>query len=184
MKRLPSYVPEVYALHHRIVDSEGYVSIQRNRYSAPWQLIAKRVEVRETKDRVDVFDGPRRVASHKRVIDPLDLRVTDPAHRPPRRDGFFARRQSAEEQRLGERLPESRAFVELLKQRKRATAPRLRWLLRIVDDYPKDAVATALTEATRFGMTDLERLERMVLRLIARDFFAPRPRDEDDHDDR
>lgn len=180
MKRLPSYVPDVYALHHRIVDSEGYVSVQRNRYSAPWQLIAKRVEVRETNDRIDIFDGPRRVASHKRVLDPLDLRVTDPAHRPPRREGFFARRQSAEEKRLGERLAESRDFLELLKKQKRATAPRLRWLLRMVDDYPKDALVAALEEATRFGMTDFTRLERMVLRRVARDFFPPKKDDLND----
>ena len=184
MKRLPTYIPEVYALRHRIVDSEGYVSVLRNRYSAPWQLIARRVEVRETKDRVEIFEGPRRVAAHKRVVDPIDTRVTDPAHRPPRSAGFFARRSSDEEQRLGERMAETRAFVDLLKQQKRATTQKVRWLLRMVDDYPRDALAAALTEATRFGMTDLERLERMVLRLVARDFFNPRPRDEDDNDDR
>ena len=32
MKALPVFVPEVYTLHHRIVDTEGYVTVRRNRY--------------------------------------------------------------------------------------------------------------------------------------------------------
>ncbi len=36
---LPAHVPEVYRLHERIVDSEGYVNVNTNRYSAPWRLI-------------------------------------------------------------------------------------------------------------------------------------------------
>lgn len=55
----------------------------------------------------------------------------------------------------------------------------LRWLLRIVDDYPATPVRAALEEATRYGMTDLERLERMVLRGVLDNFFNP-PDDDGD----
>jgi hypothetical protein len=48
----------------------------------------------------------------------------------------------------------------------------------MVEDYPRSAMKAALFEACRYGMTDLDRLERMVLRRIARDFFPP----EDDDD--
>jgi len=186
-------VPEVYALHHRIVDTEGYVNVQRNRYSAPWQLLGRSLEVRETKERIEIFDGPRRVASHPRLLDPLDARVTDPAHRPPRHEGVFARRVPAEEKRLGERMPPVVPYLALLKKRGRGSTRDLRWLCRMVDDYPKDALSAALAEASRYGMTDLERLERMVLRRIVRDFFLPPdaerpphspPKDEDEDDDR
>ncbi len=131
------------------------------------------MEVRETKDRVEVFDGPRRVATHTKVLEPANVRVTDPAHRPPRREGVFARRAvSVEEKRIGQRMPEAMPYVALLKSKKRSTTRALRWLLRIVDEYPRDAVAGALREALRYRMHDLERLERMVLRRIARDFFV------------
>lgn len=173
LRPLPAYVPDVYALHHRIVDSEGYVNIHRNRYSAPYALIARRVEARETKDRIEIFDGPRHVASHAKVLEPADVRVTNPAHRPPRHEGVFARRAvSVEEKRIGERMPDVIPYVELLKSKKRSTTRALRWLLRIVDEYPRDAVTGALREALRYRMHDLERLERMVLRRIARDFFV------------
>jgi transposase len=187
LRPLPAWVPEVYALHHRIVDNEGYVNVQRNRYSAPWQLMGRNVEVRETKERIDIFDGPRRVASHVKVLEPRDERVIDPAHRPPRGDGVFARRVCAEEKRITERMPEISVYVALLKRRGRGTIRDLRWLLRLLDDYPADAVRAAIEIATQYGMIDLERLERMVLRRIVRDFFlAPRGKDaepsEDDDD--
>lgn len=187
MKPLPAWTPEVYALHHRIVDTEGYVNVHRNRYSAPWQLMGRTMEVRETKDRIDIFDGPRRVASHARVLEPSDTRVIDPSHRPSRREAIFARRTpTAEETRLGERMPEARPYVALLKGRGRGTVRELRWLLRMIDDYPGGAMRAALAEATRYGMTDLERLERMVLRGVVRNFFAPPrpPEEEGDDDDR
>jgi hypothetical protein len=180
MKRLPAWVPEVYALHHRIVDTEGYVNVHRNRYSAPWKLIGRQVEVRETKERIEIFEGPRKLATHPRVLDPLDARTTDPTHRPPRHEGVFARRISKEEQRLTARMPEMQPYLALLKNRGRGTTRDLRWLLRMIDDYPGGAVRAALGEATRYGMTDLERFERMVLRRIVQNFFAPPRRDRRD----
>jgi predicted transcriptional regulator len=179
MRPLPIHVPEVYALHHRILDSEGYVNVHRNRYSAPYKLIGRNVEVRETKDRIEIFDGPRHVGSHDKVLEPNDVRVTNPSHRPPRSEGVFARRAvSVEERRLSERMPEVMPYLALLKQRRRGSTREVRWLLRMIDEYPRDAFTAALADALRYGMVDLERLERMVLRRIARDFFVL-PRDAD-----
>jgi len=185
MKPLPIFVPEVYELHHRTVDTEGYVNVRRNRYSVPYQLIGRDVEVRESKDRVDVYDGPRRVASHRRELAPLDARVTELGHRPPRSEGLFARHAvSVEERRLAERLAETVAYVALLRERGRGGTRDLRWLLRMVDDYPREPMREALAEATRYRMADLDRLERMVLRRIARDFFSGPDDPKDGNDDR
>jgi len=178
MTPLPIAVPEVYELHHRIVDTEGYVNVRRNRYSVPYTLIGRDVEIRESKDRIDVFEGPRRVASHARVAEPTDGRITAPEHRPPRHEGVFARHAvSAEQKRLIELLPESADYVALLKRRARGSTRDLRWLLRMVQEYPRPPMRDALLEALRYGMADVDRLERMVLRRIGRDFF---PRDHDD----
>ena len=54
------------ALFHWLVDVEGYVNVQGHRYSVPYLLIGRQLEVRETKDRIDVYHGPRLVASHGR----------------------------------------------------------------------------------------------------------------------
>ncbi len=179
MRPLPAFVPDVYVLHPRIVDTEGYVNVRRNRYSVPWKLISRQVEVRETKQRIEVFDGPRLIASHTRLLDMRDVRVTVAEHRPPRSEGLFARHSiSVEERRLGERMPETTPYVALLKTRGRGTTRDLRWLLRMVDEYPRAALSAAVCEALHYGMADLERLERMVLRRVARDFFVL-PRDAD-----
>jgi hypothetical protein len=178
MKALPPQVPEVYELHHRIVDTEGYVNVRRNRYSVPYGLMGRSVEVRESKERIEVFEGPRRVAEHKRVLESLDARVTVQEHRPPRNEGPSARHaESVEQKRLVERMPESAGYVARLRERGRGTTRDLRWLLRMIDDYPRRPMREALIEALHYGMTDLDRLERMVLRRIARDFF---PKDDDD----
>lgn len=183
LKPLPIHVPDVYLLHHRIVDTEGFINVQRVRYSAPWKLISRRLEVRETKDRVEIFDGPRLVASHRRPLDPADQRVIEPTHRPPRGAGVFARdAMTPEHKRLIERAPTFVQYITLLKSRGRGSLRDIRTLLRMLDEYPRDALVAAIEEAMRFGMTDLDRLDRMVLQRIARDFFPPPPDPPDDND--
>jgi transposase len=184
LRPLPLHVPEVYRIHLRVVDTEGYVNVWRNRYSVPWQMIGRTVEVRETLRTVEIFEGPRLIARHRRGIDGGDERMTEPAHRPPRGQGpgpFAQRMLDLEQRRVVERVPEAEAYVALLRRRGRGSPRDLRWLVRIVSEYPVDATGPALAEALRYGMTDLERLERMVLRRIGSDFFVlPRHGDPDD----
>jgi hypothetical protein len=179
LRPLPIWVPEVYLLHQRHVDLMGYVNVHSNRYSAPYQLIGRQVEVRETKDRIDLYDGPRRVASHRKVLEPLDLRVTDPAHRPPRGQGQKARAAAPPEEAEVLRLePELTDYVKALRQRRSLLA--MRGLLRLVRDYPRPPLLAAVRTATAFGLYDIARLERMVLRLCANDYF-PAPFEFDAH---
>jgi transposase len=182
---LPLWVPEVYALHQRHVDLEGYVSVHRNRYSVPYQLIGRELEVRETKDRIEVYQGPREVASHAKVVESMDARVTDPSHRPPRGEGRKARSACRpEEAELQERMPELSGYVRALKERRSLLA--LRGLLRLVREYPAGPVLKAVRLAEHYGLYDIERLERLVLRHIAGDYYFPRedgdgePEDQDE----
>jgi hypothetical protein len=182
-KPLPIHIPEVYALHHRIVDGEGYVHLHLNRYSVPYQLIDRRLEIRETKNELVLFDGPRIVVTYRRELDGAGVCVTTPSHRPPRGQGVLRKSIGNEERRIGERLPRAVAYVALMKTRGRGSVRDLRWLGRMIDDYPRDAMSSALDEALAYGMTDLERLERMVLRRVAADFFVLPRRPDDDEED-
>lgn len=179
LRPLPLHVPDVYQLHHRLVDAEGYVNVQRNRYSVPYQLMGRRLEVRESLRRIEVYDGPRLVASHARVAEPIDARSTLAEHRPPRREAVFARKAEADERRLVERVPEAEPYLAMLRARGRGTIRDVRWLGRMAEEYPRRAMGEAIVEATRYGLADLERLERMVLRRVARDFFPTAPDGED-----
>ena len=58
----------------------------------------------------------------------------------------------------------------------------LRRLLSMLQEYPREAFLTALGIAERYRLVDLDRLEKMVLRQIADDYFVlaiePEPTDE------
>jgi hypothetical protein len=58
---------------------------------------------------------------------------------------------------------------------KRSTGGRgtlvLRQLLQMVREYPRPPLLSAVHTASHYGLYDLERLEEMVLRRIAKDYF-------------
>jgi len=186
LKPLPVWVPEVRRIEQRIVDVEGFVSMRRHRYSAPYELIGRQVEVHETKDRVEVFLGPRRVASHARVWDVQgpDRRVADGAHRPPRGQGRRAQQEPPEIADLLRVAPELGAYLSALREHTpgRGTLAARR-LLRMVRDYPRGPLAAAVQTALHYGLFDLDRLERLVLRGIAGEIFPPPPQTDPDAGD-
>lgn len=180
LKPLPVWAPPVYRLHHRLVDTEGYVAVHTNRYSVSDDFIGLAVEARETRDHIEIYRGPRLIARHPRAIDTVDRKYRLPEHRRPR--GQRTKPQSApEETRLLAWTPEIASYVEGLKQRAggRATLA-LRRLLRLVQDYPREAVLAALGQAAQYGLYDLERLETMILRRLAGEYFLITPPWEDD----
>jgi hypothetical protein len=173
LRPLPLFVPEVYLLHHRIVDVEGYVRVEAHRYSVPYALIGRRLEVRETKDRIDVYEGPRQVASHARAMTRTPQRVALPEHRPRRGEGPFARKPSPEEHEVQQAESVFRTYATALQERSaaRGTVP-LRRLLALRREYPRPAFLEAVTIALQYGLFDLDRLERLTLRLIGREYFV------------
>ena len=84
LKPLPAWIPEVYRLHQRLVDIEGYVALNSNRYSVPVDWIGRRVEVRETKDKIEIQLDARRMVTHRRIAEAEHQRVMLTEHRPPR----------------------------------------------------------------------------------------------------
>ena len=170
LEALPEWIPPVYRIHQRIVSIEGYVRIDSNQYSVPLP-VGRQVEVRETFDRIEVYDGPRVVATHRRVEEPANKRVTDPAHRPPRGQGNKAR-MGQEKAALLKLAPEFSEYVDGLEKCGRGPAVLLlRRLLSMVRDYPRTPLVAAIREAMHYRLFDLERVERMVLKRIGEDFF-------------
>jgi hypothetical protein len=142
------------------------------RYSVPYRLIGRALEVRETFERVVVYDGPRRVASHERVLGPLDTRVTDPQHRPPRGQGHTAHRPPAPEQiEILQIEPCLISYLKAFKQHAGDRRAPLRRLLSMLREYPRGPFLAAVADAERYRLFDLDRLEKMVLRRIVDDYF-------------
>src|SRR6185436_4202729 len=173
LRRLPPWLPEVYQLHQRIVDLEGYIHVDGHIYSVPYQLIGKAVEVRETKDHVRVYVGPREVAVHDKAIATGKQRRTLPEHRPPRGQQAVHTTSLPEERELAAAGAPFADYAKTLKQRSGLRWPvALRRLAQMRHDYPAQPLVAAIDEAARYGLYDLDRLERMILRKIATAYFV------------
>jgi transposase len=182
LKPLPAWIPEVYRLHQRTVDVEGYVSVNSIRYSVPVPWIGHRVEIRETRDKIEIEMDARHIVTHARAVTPLSQRVTLAAHRPPRGEGV-KRDPHPEEKAIVEAAPETALYVAALKQKgRKVVALALRQLLRLLREYPREPFLAAVREAAQYGLYDLDRLERMILRRVARDYFLLLDTDSDSHD--
>jgi transposase len=172
LRPLPAWIPEVYRFHERMVDVEGYVALHSNRYSVPLAWIGRRVEVRETQDRVEIQLDAHNLVMHQRLLEAEPQRVLLPQHRPPRGQGSQRPNPHPEEQLIVKAVPEIAGYVAALKQRSRKLVVlALRQLLRLVREYPREPLLAAVGEAGRYGLYDLDRVERMILRRVARDYF-------------
>jgi hypothetical protein len=171
LKPLPAWVPEVYRLHQRTAGSEGYVSVNSIRDSVPVSWIGRRVEVRESRDKIEIELDPHHIVTHVRVLTPPNQRIMLAEHRPPRGSGV-KRDMHPEETALVGAAPEIAPYISELKQKGRKVITlALRQLLRLLREYPREPFLAAVAEAARYGLYDLDRLERMILRRVARDYF-------------
>ena len=176
LRPLPVWVPEVYRLHERMVDVEGYVALHSNRYSVPLTWIGRRVEVRETRDKIELQLDARNLVTHQRVPEAEHQRVLLPQHRPPRGQGVWRPHPYPEEALILEVAPEIADYLAALKQHSRKLVVLvLRQLLRFVREYPREPLLAAVQEAARYGLYDLDRVERMILRRVAHDYFLLDP---------
>lgn len=171
LKPLPAWIPEVYRLHQRMVDTEGYVALHTNRYSVPATFIGRRVEVREAREKIEIELDAHRIVTHTRILD-ADQRVTLSEHRPPRGEARKRSDPHPDEAAILKAAPEIAPYVENLKRKgRKVTGLALRQLLRMLREYPRESFLGAIAEAAQYGLYDLDRVERMILRRVQRDFF-------------
>jgi len=168
---LPLYLPPIYQALARVVDSEGFVHVDTNRYSLPERFIGKRVQILKFFDRVEIFFANQSVAQHERPIGVRDRRITAPNHHRPRTRAA-ASGPSPEEKILRGSSKILDQFVTELKKRSHGRALRpMKRLLDLKRTYPEEPFLAALAHALQFGLFDLVRIEKMILSLIAGDFF-------------
>ncbi len=68
--------------------------------------------------------------------------------------------------------PRVGSYLQALKRQVGDRRAPLRRLLSMLQEYPREAFLTALASAERYRLFDLDRLEKMVLRQIAADYFV------------
>ena len=172
LRALPIHIPEVHDVHTRRVDVEGYVNLHLNRYSVPAVLIGRQVEVRETAHSVRIYDGHRMLAEHPRLPTGEGARSCLSEHHVDRKPRAAAVPHSPEEKLLRGQDPSLATLCDLLRKRHGGGAVRaIRRLHRLFLDYPTESLVAAARRAVDHGLVDLGRLETMVLRAVAGDFF-------------
>lgn len=187
LRPLPIHVPDVYQLHTRAVDESGYVNLHNNRYSVPIRLLERSLSLHETKDRLRIFDGHRLICEHVREEDGAGKTTMLEEHKTERKLARLRAPKTAlrpEETALSAASPAMAAMVDALKKRHAGRAVRaLQRLRRMWLDYPQAPLDQALAIALAHGLFDLERVESLVLRHVAGDFFRLPIIDDDEEPD-
>ena len=168
---LSAILPAVYEVVDREVDLYGFVSVDTNRYSVPERLVGKQVTVYKHYATVEIHYKRSLVASHPRLIGERDARNTLPGHHTiPKRT---PRQPSLQAQLLRAQAPVLDAYVSALIKHLNGRGTRaLNRLLQLQRSYPAQPFLAAVEQALKYGLFDLTRLETLVLRQVAGDFFA------------
>jgi transposase len=178
---LPLYVPEVYRVFQRVVDAYGGVSVESMKYPAPAAYIGKTVLVRESKDAVQLFDGHKELAAHKKKIEGSPAAQLAP--------NSITRRQRQpwlpEEQRLKETGPMMPQYLQALKAER---GSRYVWsvkkLYRLLCQYDAPALERAVAKAAEHRLFDVRRIESILLQDIAeREYRLPLEPKAEDYED-
>lgn len=173
LRPLPLHQPPVSLIAHRVVDSEGYVHLETNRYSVPERLLGQALEVHQHFETVVIYAKGREVARHPRAIGQRERRINAPGHHGRRLAQAQRHAPPAVAQALLAEAPEVlRDYVAALV----AHAPgrglaRLKRLLALKRTYPAEPFLAAVTQALTYGLYDLNRLESLILRQVRGDFF-------------
>ena len=179
LRALPDVLPPVYDLFERVVDLHGYVSVDTNRYSVPERFVGQSVAVYKLPAEIRVCRKDVTLAVHPRLIGERDARNTLPGHHtiPVRQN----RGTRCEEASLSGHHPSLDRYVAALKQRGNGWGRRaLRRLIGLKRTYPAGPFIAAVEQALQYGLFDLGRLEALILKQVAGDFFALDTGEDDD----
>ena len=169
---LPPFTPPVYKSCYRVVDIQGYVHLDTNRYSVPHKLIGTKMEVQKHWDKVLIYDKQKMVAEHKRIINRKDTRATLPNHHPPLNRKISHQGPPKEELLLAGKSAELDLYMANLKKRSHGRGVfNLRRLLNLQRTYPQQSFMAGIHTALNYGLYDLARLEKIIIQNIAGEFF-------------
>ena len=180
LQPLPALIPPVYALFHRVVDTQGYIALESNRYSVPDHYLGKTVEVYKFPDRVQVSYRGRLVADHPRFLVGREQRSILPGHHAVLNRRVERRKPPKAQTALLTDAPDVlvRYVNALIQHTPSRGGHRLKRLLDYQRTYPQESFLAAVAQAEHYGLYDMHRLETLILASVRGAFF---PLEETDH---
>jgi len=169
---LPAVMPPIYKTLQRVADTEGCINLDRNRYSVPESHIGHTMDVHCYMDKIEIYYQHRFVARHPRIVGQRNKRITIAGHHPR---FIKQKRQDAhvqvERQLKGHNTVLDAYLTSLKSHVKGRGMSSFKQLLRLKQTYPWDAFMAAVTQASRYGLYDMKRLETMILKQIRECIF-------------
>ncbi len=169
---LPDVLPPIYEHYQRLVDCQGYVNLDTNSYSVPETLIGKTVDVYKYPETVRFFHKHREIAIHLRLSGKRYGRSQLPGHHSKHHRRQTQQAASKIEAELRGHCTLLDQYVSALKKHVRGSGHRqLNRLLNLKRMYPAEAFLCALKKAEHYGLYDLNRLEGLIIKSVAGDYF-------------
>ena len=169
---LPEVVPPIYEHVRRLVDSKGFINLDNNRYSAPEKLIGKQLDVYKYLDQIRIDYQHQEVAVHPRLAGKRYGESRIKGHHTKIHYHHTNNALKKTEQILRQSHEVLDAYISALKKHTRGNAMRkLNCLLTLKHTYPFDAFIGAIQQAQHYGLYDLNRLEALIIKFVAGNYF-------------
>jgi len=169
---LPEVLPPIYEHYQRIVDPKAYINLDSNRYSVPEKLIGKTVDVYKHPEEVKIFYRHQEIAVHPRLAEKRHGRSTLKGHhtRLYAKETNEALKKTEESLRCCHEILDT--YVGKLKKHVRGSGVRqLNRLLSFKHTYPSEGFISAIKKANHYGLYDLNRLEELIIKYVAGNYF-------------
>ena len=169
---LPLVLPPIYEHMRRWVDTRGFIHVETNQYSAPERLIGKEVDVYKTLETVRIEYHHREVGIHSRLSGNRYGKSTLKGHHTQIHYAKINQsvRETEETLRMSHKVVN--AYIAELKKHVRGTGlQKFNRLLSLKHTYPFEAFVGAIEQAHHYGLYDLNRLEDLIIKFVAGNYF-------------
>ena len=172
---LPDHPYDTAEVVYRTVDAEGYMPVQQNQYSVPWQRIGQELIVRITEDEVIIYEpNVVEITRHSRLFGVTGRKSTKPEHRPTEDRRRRANQLRERYSQLGDVA--ERFLVELVQHHRYGWEQASR-LLSLLTLYEERDFISALARALRFRAFSCAAVERILAMLATPRTARPGERD-------
>lgn len=169
---LPAVLPPIYEHYQRLVDASGFINLESNRYSAPEDLIGRTLDVYKYPNEVRLFYKHKEIAIHPRLSGKRNEKSRIPAHHLKNYTKKLQQATNDTETMLREYHKILDLYIIELKKHVRGRGARaINRLLDFKRTYPKDAFIAAVKQARHYGLYDLNRLEELIIKSVAGNYF-------------
>lgn len=172
LRPLPEVLPPIYEHYQRQVDSYGFINLDTNKYSAPEDLIGRNLDIYKYPEEVRMFYQHKEIAIHRRLIGMRRKKSCLAVHHLKN----YTRKLNKAADDAENVLRNYHEVLDLyLSDLKKHVRGRGGWainkLLRYKRTYPADAFLHAITKAQKYGLYDLNRVEELIIKSVAGNYF-------------